>query len=117
MIKVIAMFGLVDNAAWLEHQTLHILAVGVIGGLILAMIVRVSLGHSGREVYGKLNLWPALASVLLAALLRGVTTAIWPQYFLILVNLSAILWVLAFSLFVVKFSPILLSPRVDGHPG
>ncbi len=117
LIKVIAMFGLIDNAAWIEHQTLHIVAIGVIGGLILAMIVRVSLGHSGREVYGKLNLWPALAAVLLAALLRGVATAIWPQYFVLLVNLSAVLWGLAFSAFVVSFSRILTSPRLDGHPG
>ncbi|WP_427979638.1 NnrS family protein [Agarivorans sp.] len=117
LIKGLAMLGLTGNAVWVSHQMIHILAIGVIAGLILAMIVRVSLGHTGREVYAGPSMWSAFAAIMLAALLRGAAVALWPQHLLLLVNLSGALWVAAFGLFVIKFSPLLLSPRADGHPG
>jgi len=31
--------------------------------------------------------------------------------------LAAICWALAFALYVWRYAPMLLAPRVDGHPG
>ena len=32
-------------------------------------------------------------------------------------RLSALLWIVAFSLFLARYAPILMQPRVDGKPG
>ena len=92
---------------WPGHsQAIHVLTVGAMGMMILAMISRVSLGHTGRPlVVG----WPMIAAYLaiLAALLLRVTGGHWlPDYRLMVVG-SAVLWALAYGLFVLRYLPIL----------
>jgi uncharacterized protein involved in response to NO len=96
---------------------LHALTAGAMGSLILAMIARVSLGHTGRP------LTPAsimrYAFLLVAA--AGVTRILAGTHPELLTNrgymVSAILWVTAYSSFVFVYSSILTSPRPDGKPG
>ena len=59
----------------------------------------------------------AFAALILAALLRSVGVSLFPAYMMPIVNISAGLWVLAFGMYVLKFGMMLLTPRVDGHPG
>lgn len=108
--------GVLDNP-FAAHNMLHLFAIGAIGGVILAMIARVTMGHTGRAIYQGPNMSLAFIAIIAAALVRSVGVALVPSSMLLWVNVSAGLWVLAFALFVYKFGSMLMRPRVDGHPG
>ncbi|MAI65729.1 MAG: hypothetical protein CL600_12810 [Alteromonas sp.] len=96
---------------------LHSLTVGVIGGMILAMMSRVSLGHTGRPLTSSPLITFAFVSVLAAALLRSVFVAVFPANVIQLWLVSGIFWCVAFALFVWVYLPILSTARLDGRPG
>lgn len=96
---------------------LHLISIGSIGGVILAMITRVTMGHTGRNIYQGPNMGWAFAALACAAVLRTFAVIIWPQWMVSLLWLSAALWCFAFALFAYYFGPMLLKPRIDGHPG
>lgn len=108
--------GLIDNP-FVVHNMLHLFAIGAIGGVILAMIARVTMGHTGRAIYEGPNMAVAFLAVIVAALVRSLGVALDPANMIMWVNISAGLWALAFGLFVYKFGAMLMKPRVDGHPG
>jgi uncharacterized protein involved in response to NO len=108
--------GLLDNP-FAEHNMLHLFAIGGIGGVILAMIARVTMGHTGRAIYEGPSMVLAFALIVIAALVRGVGVAFFPQYMMLLIDISAGMWVIAFGLYVVKFGYMLVQARADGHPG
>lgn len=92
----------------------HCLTVGAMAGLILAMIARVSLGHTGRPLQPPAGM--ALAFVLLnLAGLGRVFLVPWNTHAGL--GLAALCWALAFALFVRGYGPMLMRGRVDGHPG
>ncbi|AOE85952.1 NnrS family protein [Pseudomonas sp. TCU-HL1] len=92
----------------------HALGVGAMGGLILAMIARVSLGHSGRPLETPRVMGLAFALLNLGAVARVVllplagTAALW---------LAAVCWAAAFALFLRHYAVLLCTPRLDGRPG
>nr|WP_243891512.1 NnrS family protein [Shewanella algae] len=94
----------------------HALTVGGMGGMILAMMARVSLGHSGRPLQIAWPMIPAFGLILLAAILR-VTAAIVPQVSQSLLMGAIICWLMAFATFVLLYAPILCRARLDGRPG
>jgi uncharacterized protein involved in response to NO len=108
--------GLLDNP-FASHNMLHMFAIGAIGGVILAMIARVTMGHTGRAIYQGPNMSVAFAAIILAALVRSLGVAFFPQYLIESVNISAALWIFAFAMYVGMFGKMLITPRVDGHPG
>jgi len=105
--------GLMSNTS----AALHSFTVGSIGGMILAMISRVSLGHTGRPLQINAFITLAYVSLLVAALVRAVIPAWLPEFYTLGIAVSGVLWVLAFCIFVYFYGPILLKSRVDGHPG
>ncbi|WP_028024129.1 NnrS family protein [Enterovibrio calviensis] len=102
---------------WVSHTLIHLFAMGTLAGVILAMIARVSMGHTGREIYKGPKFRFAYASLVLATLVRVVGAIVWPEYLQIWVIIAGIGWALAFGGFVMNFGPMLLKARVDGHPG
>lgn len=95
----------------------HLLSAGCMGTMILGMIARVSLGHSGRALQVGRRIQCAFALVIMAALTRVLIPLLWPAYTLHGWNLSGLAWSLAYGLFVWVYAPILTSPRADGRPG
>ena len=98
-------------------SALHSLTAGAMGCMILAMLARVSLGHSGRPLVLPRFMAVAFFLLICAALLR-VVIAVWPtlssaKSFLIV----GLLWGLAFGIYCVQYASVLLSPRADGRPG
>ena len=95
----------------------HALTVGAIGGMTLAIMTRVALGHTGRAFVAPRGIAAAYVLLHAAALVRtlglGYLPAAAGTWFL----LSGSLWVAAFGLFVAIYTPILIAPRVDGKPG
>ena len=96
---------------------LHALTAGAIGGMILAMIARVSLGHSGRRLEPHPLIAAGFALLLAAALVRTLAVILWPAQTTVFYSVSALLWVLAFAIFVALYARILTTPRPDGRPG
>ena len=94
---------------------LHLLAVGVVGGMILAMMARVSLGHTGRALEAAPIMAWAFALVLLAALLRAWLPLLGVEFLFWSWRLPALLWLVAFGMFLKTYVPILLGPRADGR--
>lgn len=92
----------------------HALAVGAVGGMILAMLARVSLGHSGRPLQAAPAMAWAFASLQLAALLRVLLV---PWAPLVGLWLSGACWLLAFALFLRHYAALFWLPRADGQPG
>ncbi len=109
-------FGLQAAAqlGWLSTSiALHAFTVGGIGGLTLGMMARVSLGHTGRTLAVNKLIITAFACLILSALVR--ISAQWlPLPYNTVLHISGGLWMLAWLLFVIRYLPILIKPRVDG---
>ena len=104
-------FATLDSAfPW--DAAIHSLTVGAVGTMILAVMTRVSRGHTGRTLSadGPTILIYALiilaACARIAAALAGEATG--------LLILAAALWVAAFGLFAMRYAPLLLRPRNAG---
>ena len=95
----------------------HFLTIGGLSGMVLAMIARVSLGHTGRPLKPAKLMSAAFLSVYIGALLRAYGVILFPAYKMPILDASSLFWFLAFGLFVLKYWPILCSPRADGRPG
>ena len=83
-------------------------------GLILAMIARVTLGHTGRPLQLPAGVVWAFVLFNLGAFARVFLATAWPVPGL---WLAAICWASAFALYVWRYAPMLVAARVDGHPG
>lgn len=95
----------------------HLLSAGCMGTMILGMIARVSLGHSGRALHVGRRITLAFALVILSAFMRVLLPLYWPTLTLTGWNLSGWSWIAAYGLFVWVYTPILTRPRADGRPG
>lgn len=96
---------------------IHAFAAGAIGNMVLTMMSRVSLGHSGRAITASQIVTVAFLFIGAAAIMR-LTSALFPDLpYLPLILLAGGLWAIAYTLFVVAYCNILLSPRADGRPG
>ena len=115
----LAMFGLAaaggDPGA--SKNMIHLLAIGAIGGMILTMMSRVSLGHTGRPLEVPRYLSVAFAMIFVAAIVRALLPLLDIALTLWAWRLSALLWIVAFSMFLVRYAPVLTQPRVDNKPG
>lgn len=95
----------------------HALTVGVIGTLTLGMMARVALGHTGRPLVVTPIMTCAFIAIALSAAARAVLPWLAPSWYLPSLWIAGGLWALAFLLFVVRYIPVLSTPRVDGKPG
>jgi uncharacterized protein involved in response to NO len=87
----------------------HALMVGALGGLILGMMSRVSLGHTGRPL--EVHPVVALSFVLIVlAVIARLTMAFLPLPGPLLLA-AGLLWSAAFVSFAVYYTPILITPR------
>lgn len=104
------------GAAWSAYW-LHALTIGSATSMVLAVMTRAALGHTGRALVAG---WPiAIAYVLLslAALVRVFSPSLVAMDYRWTVLLAGALWVAAFALFLLVYTPILMRPRVDARPG
>lgn len=101
---------------WPATAWYHALGIGAMGGLILGVISRVCLGHTGRPLMLPQSMVAAFVSIHVAAVVR-IVTALGGLPWQLGVSVSALLWMLGFALFVWRYAFILCSPRLDGKPG
>ena len=107
-----AQFGGVPRSAGV-----HALAIGATAGLIIGMITRTALGHTGRRLFAGRIETAAYLLVQLAAVVRVLTLAALPSAAMLGVHIAACAWTIAFLLYLWRYLPFLLRPRADGQPG
>lgn len=95
----------------------HLLTAGAMGCLILAMISRVSLGHTGRELILNPAIKYAYIAILLAAVTRVLMGMLTPTFLITGYAVAALLWILSYGIFVACYWRILTSERIDKRPG
>lgn len=96
---------------------LHALAVGATGGLIIGMITRTARGHTGRSLKVSRPEVLAYALVMLAAMLRVFLPLVSPDLLLISLVGAALAWTVAFTIYLVMYTPWLMRTRLDGRDG
>jgi len=96
---------------------LHALSVGAIGTMMLAVMTRVALGHTGRPLAAPRAATCAYVLVSGAALVRTAGAWAFPEAALRVLALSGGLWIAAYAAFLAGYAPILLRPRVDEKAG
>jgi len=112
------LFGLQTLLPGLAIFTLHIFTIGGIGLMTLSMMSRVSLGHTGRDIRQP-SRWLRFVFIglIISVVLRAIVPMFIAQFYMGWVLLAAVLWCLAFAIFVWIYTPILLNPRADGMFG
>jgi len=112
LLLAAAQVGLVPELA-----AVHAFGTGAIGGMIIGMITRTALGHTGRPLATGHTEIAAYLLVHAAALLRVLPLlAISPLYPLALA-ISGAMWSVAFALYLARYAPMLTTVRADGKPG
>jgi uncharacterized protein involved in response to NO len=106
---------LLTGAYALGRAPAHALFVGFFGSVLIAMVTRVTQGHSGRALVMPKVAWFAFVAIQVVALLRiGAELARdsmqWQA-------IAAIAWLVALLPWVARIGRIYLSPRKDGKPG
>jgi uncharacterized protein involved in response to NO len=92
----------------------HALAAGAIGGMILAMTTRATLGHTGRTLNA--DRWTLIIYLLICSgAAARVASALVPAAYLALLGTAGVLWLIAFGMFVLRYGPMLVTARVDGR--
>ena len=95
----------------------HAMAVGSMAGLIIGMMTRTTLGHTGRKlVAGKAEaaMYCLIQAGALARVAAGMAPDQWRSGALIV---SGACWSSAFALFLLVYAPYLWRPRLDGKEG
>jgi len=105
-----------SHAEWAAKWQ-HALTVGVFGTMILAVMTRVALGHTGRPLAVSPATTAAYLLLTACVVVRVFGGVVLPDHYLATMFTAAALWSAAFALFLVVYAPILASPRVDGKPG
>jgi uncharacterized protein involved in response to NO len=107
---------LLGAATRVNLAPLHLLVIGYFAAMMLGMVSRVSLGHSGRPLEADALTWGCYLGVLLAAALRFSA-----EYWLgtpvgrALMLAAAAAWLAAFGVWAWRYVPMYVRPRVDAR--
>lgn len=96
---------------------IHALAVGATGGLIIGMITRTARGHTGRPLQASKLEVAAYVLVACAAVSRVLLPLLVPQHLVVWLVVAAAAWGMAFDLYLMLFSPWLVTTLLDGKDG
>ena len=104
-----------NHTAILGLAPLHVMTIGYFGSMLVAMVTRVTQGHSGRLLEMSTIPWLCFGLLQIVVVLRvraelGSDSLTW-------LVIAACGWLVAFLPWVVRSLWIYLTPRVDGKPG
>jgi uncharacterized protein involved in response to NO len=111
VLLALAQYGVVSGSA-----ALHVLTVGALAGLIIGMITRTALGHTGRPL--KAGRAECLMFVLVqAAVVLRFAAAVLPSWRMTCLVLATACWSAAFLAYLAVYVPYLSAARADGRAG
>jgi uncharacterized protein involved in response to NO len=94
-------------------QWLHALTAGAFGTMVLGVMTRVALGHTGRPLVVAAPITVAYGLVIIGAALRVAGPAVLPAHVVATLQAAMACWAGAFVIFIAVYWPILIAPRVD----
>ena len=94
------------------ERCIHALTAGAMTTMILAVMTRATLGHTGRALRADAPTVVLYVCVTLGALLRVAASLGFGSY-LPLVEISGICWSLGLALFLMIYGPMLWQPRIE----
>lgn len=94
----------------LKTAALHLFAIGGIGGMTAAVMLRASLGHTGRALKSEPITTAMFALIALAAVMRALGAVLPGADWLI--TAAGLSWIAAFGIFTFRVGPWLLRPRL-----
>jgi uncharacterized protein involved in response to NO len=107
-----------ERMGWLPASMgVHALAVGAIAGMIIGMLTRTARGHTGRPLRASPVEVGAYALLAVAAVVRVFVPFAWPSLYMSALLLAGGLWVAAFAIYLVRYTPWLVATRLDGQDG
>jgi len=115
--------GLGLKGIWLTWQLpigagwVHGLTAGAYATMILAVMTRAALGHTGRPLVAAKPIVVAYLLLTLAAIVRVFGPVVAPMMVQITWTVAGILWIAAFAIYCAIYAPILSRARIDGRPG
>lgn len=112
-LKALYMLG----GVWGASAWLHALTVGAFSTMILAVMTRAALGHTGRPLVAATPTVAAYILLTLAGLARIAVPVLPGSLFHMAIGAAGLSWIGAFLLFIWVYAPILTRPRADGQPG
>lgn len=110
ILVALALWGLLPSSpAW------HMFGIGGAGVFIFGMMTRVALGHTGRPIKAMTAMSAAYLTLNIALVVRVTLplAGFADRAYLI----AGLLWIVSFVLYLWKYTPVLLQPRIDGRPG
>jgi len=113
----LALSALAQSAVVPSTAAIHALTIGSIASLMVAMIMRSSLGHTGRPLVAGPAGTSAFVLLQLTASVRVISICIAPESYREAMITSGVLWTLAFIVLLCLYWAILTQPRIDGRPG
>lgn len=111
------MLGLAKWGILPASAAFHALTVGTISGLIVGMITRTALGHTGRQLKAgraELGMYLLIQTGALARLVAAIDIGSSREFML---NIAALSWSVTFLLYLAVYGPYLLRSRPDGKEG
>ncbi len=90
----------------------HAFGAGAVATMIMAIMSRASLGHTGRTLIAPKLAVAAYVLLTFAAVLRVFGPALAPAFYVEELVVGGLAWIAAFALFIVVYAPILATPRV-----
>lgn len=117
MVIGLALLGLSSfETALPATAALHALTAGAIATMVLGVMTRAALGHSGRPLEVSKVIALAYGLLGLGTLLR-VLAPVFPEAQMGLTHAGGTVWSVAWLIFVLAYAPVLTKPRADGRPG
>lgn len=106
---------LAGGSAVLGLGALHALSMGFLGSIMIAMVTRVSSGHSGRPLVADRLVWVLFWLLQLTVLVRLVAAVQGASPWL--TGLAALLWAAVVTVWALRYASWYGRPRIDGKAG
>ena len=110
LLRGLAGLGMALPGTWI-----HALTAGALTSLMVAMMMRSTLGHTGRKLVARRADLAVFLLLQLAVVLRILAGVVGDYRTMTL--MAGIAWMAAFATFLLRYGPMLLRPRADGKPG
>ena len=110
VLRGLSGLAIVVPGAWI-----HALTVGALTSLMVAMMMRSTLGHTGRELTASRVDIVVFLLLQLGAVIRVLSGTVGDHRTMTI--MAGLIWLGAFAAFLGRYAPMLLQPRADGRPG
>ena len=109
LLRALAVVQVVPPGAYI-----HAVTIGAISSFMLAMMMRSSLGHTGRPLVASRSDMAAFLLLQCAAIMRVVASIAAGPSWRAWVIAASLIWIIAFLVFALRYLPMLVRPRLTG---